>query len=156
MKINSEKIKYLREKNGLSLKDVAIRIGCSEATVSRYENEQVQRVSPSIMLGYSRLFQVPISELYENPQTEWVAAMEEAGLRDPRVAGFIQYLEEQAQKESTDAIHLTDEEARLILAYREADPRTRQIVDFTLLSPIDGKNLTIEVNMPLPNTKTEG
>jgi len=156
MKINSEKIKYLREKNGLSLKDVAIRIGCSEATVSRYENEQVQRVSPSIMLGYSRLFQVPISELYENPQTEWVTAMEEAGLRDPRVAGFIQYLEEQAQKESTGAIHLTDEEARLILAYRGADPRTRQIVDFTLLSPIDGKNLTIEVNMPLPNTKNEG
>ena len=129
MKINSEKIKYLREKNGLSLKDVAVRIGCSEASVSRYENEQVQRVSPSIMLGYSKLFQVPITELYENPQTEWVTAMEEAGLRDPRVAGFIEYLEEQAQKEGDG---YTQEEYQLIDAFRKAPDQNKRIVSAIL------------------------
>ena len=129
MKINSEKIKYLREKNGLSLKDVAARIGCSEASVSRYENEQVQRVSPSIMLGYSKLFQVPITELYENPQTEWVTAMEEAGLRDPRVAGFIEYLEEQAQKEGDG---YTQEEYQLIDAFRKAPEQNKRIVSAIL------------------------
>ena len=129
MKINSEKIKYLREKNGLSLKDVAARIGCSEASVSRYENEQVQRVSPSIMLGYSKLFQVPITELYENPQTEWVTAMEEAGLRDPRVAGFIEYLEEQAQKEGDG---YTQEEYQLIDAFRKAPDQNKRIVSAIL------------------------
>ena len=159
MKINSEEIKRLRIEHGLTLKDVAVRIGVSEATVSRYENETVRKVSPSVMLGYSKLFNVPINALYENAQTEWVSALEEAGLRDPRVAGFIEYLEEQAQKESTDEISLTPEETQMILAYRDADDKTRQIVNFALNVPKlmgNGNDLTLTVNMPIPQPHREG
>ena len=118
MIINSEEIKNLRIKNGLTLKDVAVRLDVTEGTVSRYESGQIKRVSPKVMLGYSKLFQVPISYLYENAETEWVAALEEAGLRDPRVAGFIEYLEEQAQKEAKEPenIKLDDHEIEVINA----------------------------------------
>ena len=81
MIINSEEIKRLRIKNGLTLKDVAIRLGVSEGTVSRYESNQIKKVSPNVMLGYSKLFRVPITALYENAETEWVTALEEAGLQ---------------------------------------------------------------------------
>ena len=134
MIINSEEIKNLRIKNGLTLKDVAIRLDVTEGTVSRYESGQIKRVSPKVMLGYSKLFQVPISYLYENAETEWVAALEEAGLRDPRVAGFIEYLEEQAQKEAKEPenIKLDDHEIEIVNAYRKADEQTKRIIDFSL------------------------
>lgn len=132
MVINSEEIKQLRIKNGLTLKDVAIRLDVSEGTVSRYESGQIKRVSPKVMLGYSKLFRVPINTLYENAETEWVQALEEAGLHDPRVAGFIEYLEEQAQKDNTDDINLTDDEVELVLAFRKADLKTKQLVAFAL------------------------
>ena len=155
MRINSEEIKRLRIEHGLTLKDVAVRIGVSEATVSRYENETVRKVSPSVMLGYSKLFNVPINALYENAQTEWVSALEEAGLRDPRVAGFIEYLEEQAQKEDTEEIKLDQKEIDLVMAYRKADYRTRQIVEFTLNTP-PGINLTVDAHIPLPKGGDSG
>ena len=134
MIINSEEIKNLRIKNGLTQQDVAIRLGVSEGTISRYESGQIQRISPKVMLGYSKLFRVPINSLYENAETEWVTALEEAGLRDPRVAGFIEYLEEQAQKEAKEPenIKLDDHEIEVINAYRKADEQAKRIVDFTL------------------------
>lgn len=131
MKINTDAIKELRIHNGLTQSDVAARLGISEATVSRYESGQIQRVSPSVLLGYSKLYNVPITALYENPETEWVTALSEAGLHDPRVAGFIEYLEEQAQKDIDD-IKLSPLEAKIVLAYRSADTRTKQLVEFTL------------------------
>lgn len=134
MKINSEVIKDLRIESGLSLQDVAARLGVSEGTISRYENNKIQRVSPKVLAGYSRLFKVPITALYENPETEWVSALEEAGLRDPRVAGFIEYLEEQAQKES-EGISLSSEEYDIIAAYRSADSHTRKLVMYALGVP---------------------
>ena len=132
MKINSESIKQLRIDNGLSLQDVAVRLGVSEGTVSRYENGKIQRVSPNVLLGYSKLFRVPITALYENAETEWVQALEEAGLQDPRVAGFIEYLEEQAQKDTGDDIKLSPAEIEIIMEYRKADDKTKHIVMFTL------------------------
>lgn len=148
MIINNEQIKNLRIQNGLTLKDVAIRLNVSEGTVSRYESGQIKRVSPNVILGYSKLFNVPIGMLYENPKTEWVEALEEAGLQDPRVAGFIEYLEEKALKDSTEEINLSDKETALILAYRNADKRTQQIVDFTLNAP-NGMNIQVETQIPL-------
>ena len=134
MIINSEEIKNLRIKNGLTQQDVAIRLGVSEGTISRYESGQIQRISPKVMLGYSKLFRVPINSLYENAETEWVTALEEAGLRDPRVAGFIEYLEEQAQKEAKEPenIKLDDHEIEIVNAYRKADEQTKRIIDFSL------------------------
>ena len=134
MLINSEEIKNLRIKNGLTQQDVAVRLGVSEGTISRYESNQIKRVSPQVMLGYSKLFRVPINSLYENPETEWVTALEEAGLKDPRVAGFIEYLEEQAQKEETEK-PFSAEEMELLNAYREADAKTKQIVALALNVP---------------------
>ena len=148
MIINNEQIKNLRIQNGLTLKDVAVRLNVSEGTVSRYESGQIKRVSPNVMLGYSKLFNVPIGLLYENPKTEWVEALEEAGLQDPRVAGFIEYLEEKAQKDNAEEISLTQEEIKLILSYRNADPKTKQIVEFALNTPT-GINLTIDAQIPL-------
>ena len=132
MKIKHDILKELRIEHGLTQGDVATRLGITEATVSRYESGQIQRVSPNILLGYSKLLKVPITALYENPETEWVTALEEAGLQDPRVAGFIEYLEEQAQKDAADDIKLTQSEIGLITAYRNADDKTKNIVNFAL------------------------
>ena len=132
MKIKHDILKQLRIEHGLTQGDVATRLGLTEATVSRYESGQIQRVSPNILLGYSKLLKVPITALYENPETEWVTALEEAGLQDPRVAGFIEYLEEQAQKDAADDIKLTQSEIGLITAYRNADDKTKNIVNFAL------------------------
>ncbi len=132
MVINGNEIKRLRTTRGLTLKDVAARLDVTEGTVSRYENGEIKRVSPKVMLGYAKLFNVPISALYENAETEWVMALEEAGLHDPRVAGFIEYLEEQAQKEAKENITLTNEEIELVVSYRKCDDKTKQLVDFAL------------------------
>ena len=134
MLIKSEELKNLRISKGLTLKDVAIRLKTTEATISRYESGQIKRVSPTLILGYSKLFNVPINALYENAETEWVAALQEAGLRDPRVAGFIEYLEEQAQKEESEK-PFSAEEMELVNAYREADAKTKQIVALALNIP---------------------
>lgn len=132
MKINHQAIRNLRINKGLTLKDVAVRLNVTEGTVSRYESGQIQRVSPKVMLGYSKLFDVPINYLYENAETEWVKALEEAGLHDPRVAGFIEYLEEQAKKEAIDSLELDENEINVALAYRAADEQAKRIVRFTL------------------------
>lgn len=131
MIIKSDEIKRLRTECGLTQNDVAVRLGISEATVSRYESGQIKKVSPSVLLGFSKLFRVPITALYENAETEWVTALQEAGLHDPRVAGFIEYLEEQAQKENCDIV-LTPFESDLIVSYRNSDPKTRHLVEFAL------------------------
>ena len=132
MRINTDIIKQYRIDCGLTQNDVAVRLGVSEATVSRYESGAIEKVSPKVLLGYAKLFHVPINALYENAQTEWVRALEEAGLQDPRVAGFIEYLEEQAQKENTDDIKLTPSEIEIITAYRKADEQIKRIVNYTL------------------------
>lgn len=132
--IKADEMKRLRMLHGLTLKDVAARLKITEATVSRYESGQIKKASPSVLIGYSKLFDVPINTLYENAQTEWVSALEEAGLRDPRVAGFIEYLEEQAQKES-EGISLSSEEYDIIAAYRSADSHTRKLVMYALGVP---------------------
>lgn len=132
--IKADEMKRLRILHGLTLKDVAARLKITEATVSRYESGQIKKASPSVLIGYSKLFDVPINTLYENAQTEWVSALEEAGLRDPRVAGFIEYLEEQAQKES-EGISLSSEEYDIIAAYRSADSHTRKLVMYALGVP---------------------
>lgn len=132
MKIKNDILKQLRIEHGLTQGDVATRLGITEATVSRYESGQIQRVSPNILLGYSKLLKVPITALYENPETEWVTALEEAGLQDPRVAGFIEYLEEQAQKDNNDDIRLSNTEVEIIQAYRKSNEQIRRIVAYTL------------------------
>lgn len=134
MKINTEAIKQYRIHSGLTQNDVAIRLGVSEATISRYESGAIEKVSPKVMLGYAKLFHVPINTFYENAQTEWVTALEEAGLQDPRVAGFIEYLEEQAQKEynASSETKLSNIETEIISAYRQADGKTRHLVAYAL------------------------
>ncbi len=132
MIINNDEIKRLRISKGLTLKDVAVRLKVTEATISRYESGQIKRISPKVMLGYAKLFNVPINSLYENAETEWVNALEEAGLHDPRVAGFIEYLEEQAQKEAVELNDLSPKESELIQKYRAADDKIKNIVDTAL------------------------
>lgn len=130
--INSEEMKRLRIQHGLTQGDVAARLKIAEATVSRYEAGIIKKASPAVLIGYSQLFNVPISSLYENARTEWVTALEEAGLQDPRVAGFIEYLEEQALKETKDSMNLTPIEVELTNAYRNADEKTKHMVAYML------------------------
>ena len=130
--INSEEMKRLRIQHGLTQGDVAARLKIAEATVSRYEAGIIKKASPAVLIGYSQLFNVPISSLYENARTEWVTALEEAGLQDPRVAGFIEYLEEQALKETKDSMNLTPIEVELTNAYRNADDKTKHMVAYML------------------------
>ena len=132
MKINTEAIKQYRIQSGLTQNDVAIRLGVSEATISRYESGAIEKVSPKVMLGYAKLFHVPINTFYENAQTEWVTALEEAGLQDPRVAGFLEYLEEQAQKEAKEDFNITKFEIDLVSAYRRSDDKTKHLVEYAL------------------------
>ena len=130
--INSEEMKRLRIQHGLTQGDVAARLKIAEATVSRYEAGIIKKASPAVLIGYSQLFNVPISSLYENARTEWVSALEEAGLQDPRVAGFIEYLEEQAQKEVKEDIDLTKFEIEMVSAYRKSDEKTKHLVMYAL------------------------
>lgn len=139
MKLDSNTIKQLRIDNGLRMSDVAARLQISEATVSRYESGQIRKVSPRILVGYSKLFRVPINVLCENAESDWVDALQEAGLRDPRVAGFIEYLEEQAEREMNN-IQFSNEETNIALAYRNADEKTRNLVAFALGLTSDPKN----------------
>ena len=131
MIVNGEALKQLRTEHGYTLKEVATRLNVAEATVSRYESGQIKRISPSVLLGYSKLFNVPISDLYENAEAEWVRALTEAGMRDPRVKGFIEYLEEQAQKD-TEEPQLTPIEVEIVNAYRNADESAKRIVCYAL------------------------
>lgn len=130
MKIHGDQLKELRRAHGLTIADVADKLGVTEGTISRYENGQIKRVSPNVITGYARLFNVPATDLYENPQTEWLEAFSGGGTCDPRVRGFMEYLEEQAQNEADT--HLEQEERELIKHYRMADERTRRLVSYAL------------------------
>lgn len=131
MKIHGDQLKELRKAHGMTMAEVAEKLGVTEGTISRYENGQIKRVSPSVITGYSKLFHVPATDLYENPETEWLAAFSGGGMYDSRVRGFIEYLEEQAAKES-EMCELTRKEIDVIDAYRSADERTRRLVDYAL------------------------
>jgi transcriptional regulator with XRE-family HTH domain len=132
MKIDSKTIKELRKDNGLRLSDVAARLHVSEATISRYESGEIQRASPAIINAYSKLFRVPVTYICENLDSDWVEVLQKGRLADPRVAGFIEYLEEQAEREINDDIVLSMEERELVLAFRQADEKTHDIVRLAL------------------------
>ena len=133
MRINSDLLRQLRIDNGLSLKAAAARLGISEATLSRYECGQINRPAPDVLIACSKLYRVPLNVLYDEPEPEWVSALQEAGLKDPRVANFIQYLNEQAEKEmNSDNFFLSDDEKEIIIALREADDKTRNLIQFAL------------------------
>lgn len=133
MRINSDLLRQLRIDNGLSLKAAAARLDISEATLSRYECGQINRPAPDVLIACSKLYRVPLNVLYDEPEPEWVSALQEAGLKDPRVANFIQYLNEQAEKEmNSENFYMTDDEKEVIIAYREADEKTRSLVNLAL------------------------
>lgn len=133
MLINSERMKKLREDHGYTQEFVAHYLGVTEATVSRYESGNIKRVSPKVIMGYAELFSVDPSTLYENPMSEWLPAFSGAGKHDPRVRGFIEYLEEQAEKE--EASNLSSRETLIIERYRTADDKVRRTIDYMLEIP---------------------
>lgn len=58
-------LKSLREKNGLSMKDVQNRTGISNSILSRIENGKNQSgVSPSILCALSKLYNYNLVDLY--------------------------------------------------------------------------------------------
>lgn len=133
MKIDSKVIRELRKDNGLRLSDVAARLHVSEATVSRYESGDIQRASPSIINAYAKIFRVPVTYICENLDADWVEVLQKGRLADPRVAGFIEYLEEQAEREmNSDTFEVSKEEQDFIVAYRKADDKTKDLVMFAL------------------------
>ena len=133
MKVNYDLLRQLRIDNGLSLKAAAARINISEATLSRYECGNIKRPAPDVLIACSKLYRVPLNVLYDEPEPEWVSALQEAGMKDPRVANFIQYLNEQAEKDmNSENFYATDEEKDIIIAYREADEKTRSLVNLAL------------------------
>lgn len=133
MKLNGDLLRELRENNGLTLKAAATRLNISEATLSRYELNNIQRPAPSVLIGCSKLYRVPINVLYDQPEPEWVSALQESGMRDPRVAGFLQYLDELAEKEmNSESFVLTDSEKDIMIAFRNADEKTRNLVIYAL------------------------
>lgn len=131
MKIHGDHLKELRKAHGMTMAEVADKLGVTEGTISRYENGQIKKVSPNVITGYSRLFNVPATDLYENPEPEWLTAFSGGGMYDARVRGFIEYLEEQAQRES-EMCELTQAEMDIVEAYRAADDHTRHLVEFAL------------------------
>lgn len=55
----NEKLKELRKKENLTLKDVAVRIGVSEATVHRYETGKIKVIPYDAILALAKLYDVP-------------------------------------------------------------------------------------------------
>lgn len=52
----NDRIKQLRLADGLTLKDVAARLGLTEATAQRYESGAIKSIPYEILVGYSNLF----------------------------------------------------------------------------------------------------
>lgn len=65
-----ERIMLLRRRHGLSIKELADRIGVTSATVAKYENDEVRNHSVDILLDMSRVLDSTINELV-------------TGIRDP-------------------------------------------------------------------------
>ncbi len=52
----NDRIKQLRLSSRLTLKDVAARLGLTEATAQRYESGAIKSIPYEILIGYSKLF----------------------------------------------------------------------------------------------------
>lgn len=55
----NERVKYLRQMNNMTLKDVAARLNTTEATIQRYESgTQIKSISYEKIVAYAELFGV--------------------------------------------------------------------------------------------------
>ena len=100
MKI-SENIRTLRRREGLTLKDVANRIGVSEATVQRYESGAIGAIPYDTIVQLAEIFGVKPWELLGwDKNFELVASCE----------------------------RITNDDVRLIRAYHKATPARREAV----------------------------
>lgn len=53
------RIKHLREQNKLTLKEIASKLGCSEATAQRYENNNgIKNIPYEVILKFAEIFDV--------------------------------------------------------------------------------------------------
>ena len=78
----SETIKRRRSELGLTLKDVADRLGVTEATVQRYESGNIKPLRHGRISKLSEILEVTPAELlgYEQQQKEKPATNEDDGL----------------------------------------------------------------------------
>ena len=94
-----DKIKRLRQERGWDQKELADRVGITNATISRYETGTIKEISKLVIITLSQIFGVSELWLWDEDQ-EWPPRRR----LDP------------------------DEEATIVEAYRQADDRTRDII----------------------------
>lgn len=149
----AERIKQIMEEENLRQVDVIEKaqsycdkyhISLSKANLSMYLSGKSEPAQDKLYL-LSKVFGVSEAWLMgcDVPRKDpgdvvdvmpaWMAAFSGAGYLDPRVAGFLQYLNEQAEKEmNNDGFVVSEDEKEFINAYRNADEKTREIVTFAL------------------------
>lgn len=104
----NDRIAYLRKKSDITLKDVAKRLGVSEATAQRYESS-IKNIPYEIIMKYALIFGVEPSYIMGWTDDEIVSD----------VAGRI-------------SIEVTEEEAALVGLYRKASEQQKRIAEYAL------------------------
>ncbi len=127
-----ERIRQKRIEQGLSLEELGKMLGVQKTAVSKWELGAVENIKRNTIEQMANIFKCSPAWLMgfddkEEREPAWMAAFSGAGYIDPRVTDFLAYL-----NEKRDTTKLTPEENDVLVAYRAADERTRQIVDFAL------------------------
>lgn len=104
----NDRIAYLRKKSDMTLKDVAKRLGVSEATAQRYETS-IKNIPYEIIMKYAVMF----------------------GVEPSYIMGWT---DDEAERKVSNMINLelTEEEAALIGLYRKASEQQKRIAEYAL------------------------
>lgn len=136
MSIVNERMKQLRSMSDTTLKDMAKKIGVSEATVQRYESGKIEKVPYKAIIEYSQTFKV-------NPNyiMGWIDNPHEAQLNvfdlndnDESLKAYAEYLRVNTfetrinQEYVTTNVRLTNEEKMIIECYRKLTDSEKSMV----------------------------
>ena len=85
-----ERVKDLRMERGLSLSELASRVGCNETTLGRYERGETDRIGDEIVRSLAREFNVSIDYLMGETDIPYVKNFDisELGLSAESARGY--------------------------------------------------------------------
>ena len=122
MAIWNNRIRTLRESTGITLKEMADKIGVSEATVQRYESGKITKLPYNVVSAYATTFDVSPSYIMgwsDNPTPS-----DEDTNHTQEILSAVNTLKAYFNKTLT----YSEEEQDMIIKFRELDDRGRKHV----------------------------